>query len=268
MGGCLLVLAIMAGGGSPITHGCDDAILMLVTGVRPGDRFSRQLLTMCQGLREMAGDLNALNGQAARAKLDAVLKTWIQLDSGLLQNPPAAFRDTPEGIERMKEIASLLGEVKALIERGDLLQAHDLLEPIVSLMSRLGSSILGQTALQEFLAAEYRLMTSKPGYRGLDASGAAAGLASFVADLERIKAGAAGTEAPLFERVAAAVADLQADLRADPPAPKARVAATYARLAKEFAALKTELLSQNRFGSGPSDTQHEIGSASIVPAGR
>ncbi len=254
---------------NPPVEGCDDAVLMLVTGVRPRDRFSRQLLTMCQGLREMAGDLNALNGQAAKAKLDGVLKTWIQFDSGLLQNPPGAFRDDPGAVERMKQIASLLGEVKALIDRGELLQAHDLLEPAVSLMSGLGSLVLGQTALQEFLAVEYRLLTAKPGYRGLDRAGAVAGLASFVADLGRIEASAATGSSPLFMRVIEAVTDLQTDLGADPPAHKARVAAAYARVTKEFAALKSDLLARNQFGPEDSEDSEDSGDSgdSGAPAG-
>lgn len=243
----LILAQILPWAWPPAAKACDDGVLLLVTGSRPNDRVSRQLLEMCHRMRDLAGDLDALNDQAARRKLDAVLKLWIPLDTGLLQNPPKTVQVDPDGLGKVKRIATLLGEIRRMIEGQDLLKAHDLLEPTVTQMSALSSLVLGHAVLQEFLAAEYLLMTLKPGYLGRDLAASASDLASFTAQVSGWPARVPEESRSLVEGVLTSAAALQAVLGASPAAHPAKLAIEYNALLQRFSALKKDLLARGWF---------------------
>lgn len=238
---CCLFLA--ASPGIP----CDDAVLLLVTGTRPTDRFCRQLLDMSHSLRDMAGDLTGYNDVAAGRKLDQVLKSWIQFDTGMIQNPPQAVREDPDGQGKIKRIADLLGLLKGLFDRKDFEGAHSLLEPVVIQMSALSSLVLRQKSLQDFLGAEFRLATLKPGFQGLSREGAFAALGSFTREVEAWRVKLPPESKPAFEELLSSAGEFRGLLENPGPIRVPQMAAGYSALLKKFGALKKDLLGRNWF---------------------
>jgi len=247
---CLLLGFLLAFFPMKPAQGCDDAILLLVSGANPGDRFCKQLLDMSRSLRDMAGDLLAYNNMAAGRKLDGLLKSWIQFDTGIMQSPPSALQEDPDGQRKVKHIADLLGLIKGLFDRQDFDGAHSLIEPVVIKMSALSSLVLRQKSLQDFLSTEFLLTTLKPGFQGLSNQDSAAALASFSLEIEALRPKLPPeTQKPIAE-ISHSASEFQAILKGVAEPRRSQVATEYTSLMNKFAGLKKELLDRKWFTSG------------------
>lgn len=145
---------------------CDDAILTIITGVNPSDRYSGILIRAAREIRLMAGDINAYNHQAAKRRLAEVMKLWMTFDNMFAQNPPAGLKSTRTQPKSVKHIADLIGEIKNNLDSEKIQSVHNLLEPLVIELSILGSELYAQESTLGLLRAELALYLSRPGLPG------------------------------------------------------------------------------------------------------
>jgi len=224
---------------------CDDAFLNLITGKKPSEEFTKNLLRMNQLMREMATDLAALNKVSAERKLKIFLKIWLDFDSNFRQKPPHQFQSDPQWSPKLKTIADMLGELRKLMEGEKFQEAHDLLEPLSCYVSYLGVTQEKQR-MARFLDQEILFYSIKP-FPGANESEVMTKTASFATALDEMSKIFPTACAEKFRAFRSQLDEFKSFLEKPTEHKSAVALSIFKKLTEKFMDLKKDLLANNWF---------------------
>lgn len=207
----LLLLCCLFLGVAPV-RGCDDTVLMLVSGANPGDEFAGALLKMGQGLRNMASALNAFNIESAQQNLDQVLQSWVSFDNRYSQTPPFRWKGDPRWTQRVKQLTDLLGVVRANFKAQKYKPTHDMLEGVVIQMTLLSTGAAGARDYEPVLEAEWVMNNLNPSLPGSERVAIESGLSSFTRMVTGLAGSLGSGTSPLLADISSRAALLQTEL--------------------------------------------------------
>jgi len=240
--GCLALFLLV----NPVMiRGCDDTLVMLLTSQNPASEFSKAIRSFTTSLTALGTSLKENKKDNFEAELKLVMDSWLEFSKRYMTNPPEEARNDLKWVEKTRQTAKMVGEIRAKIAAGEFPSAHNL---VLHLSSRIGSffeSVGVSDEKQLFIKTSSNLMNLERLVLENNYTEAIVKLIELRSDLESFGSIIPKTASPAFELTTSLLAEIELSINQ-----KQTVEAIDAVIAKArsgFEELRSHILMQEWF---------------------